>query len=99
MADASIPESMLLDVSAALGMQRRQRRVTRLRMVSAFRRGWTLILVALLDHEPLPIATFLPEPWSTVSLSIVQVFAWPEYTAHWEQALLMEKLGISRQRQ
>lgn len=69
MADAAIPDSTLLDVSAALGMQCRQRRATRLRLVSAFRRGWTLILVALLDHEPLPMATFLPEPWPTVALS------------------------------
>jgi len=69
MADAAIPDRTRLDGSAALGMQRRQRRATRLRLVSAFRRGWTLILVARLDHEPLPIATFLPEPWPTVSLS------------------------------
>ena len=68
MADAAIPDSPLLDVSAALSGQRRQRRATRLRLVSAFRRGWTLILVALLDHEPLPMATFLPEPWPTFSL-------------------------------
>ena len=68
MADAAIPDSTLLDVSAALSVQRRQRRATRLRLVSAFRRGWTLILVALLDHEPLPLGTFLPEPWPRVSL-------------------------------
>jgi hypothetical protein len=68
MADASIPDSTLLDVSAALGWQRRQRRATRLRLVSAFRRGWILILVALLDHEPLPLGVFLPEPWLGVSL-------------------------------
>jgi hypothetical protein len=68
MADAAIPDSTLLDVSAALGVQRRQRRATRLRLVSAFRRGWTIILVALLDHEPLPLGTFLPEPWPMVSL-------------------------------
>ena len=68
MADAAIPDSTLLDVSAALSGQRRQRRTTRLRLVSAFRRGWTLILVALLDHEPLPLGMFLPEPWPRVSL-------------------------------
>ncbi len=68
LADASIPDSTLLDVSGALGMQRRQRRATRLRVVSAFRQGWTLILVALLDHAPLPLGTFLPEPWPTLSL-------------------------------
>jgi hypothetical protein len=68
MADASIPDSTLPDVSAALGCQRRQRRATRLRLVSVFRRGWILILVALLDHEPLPLGVFLPEPWPGVSL-------------------------------
>jgi hypothetical protein len=66
LADASIPDSTLLDVSAALALQHRQRRATRLRLVSAFRRGWLLILVALLDHEPLPLGAFLPEPWPVV---------------------------------
>jgi hypothetical protein len=68
MADAASPDSTLLDMSAALSVQRRQRRATRLRVVRAFRRGWTLILVALLDHEPVPLGTFLPEPWPMVSL-------------------------------
>jgi hypothetical protein len=68
MADAAIPDSTLLDGSAALSVQRRQRRATRLRLVSAFRRGWTLLLVALLDHEPLPLGTFRPEPWPMGSL-------------------------------
>ena len=66
LADASIPDSTLLDVSAALVLQHRQRRATRLRLVSAFRRGWILLLVALLDHEPLPLGAFLPEPWPVV---------------------------------
>lgn len=68
LADASLPDSTLLDVSVALGWQRRQRRATRLRLVSAFRRGWITIVVALLDHEPLPLGVFLPEPWPGVSL-------------------------------
>jgi hypothetical protein len=67
LADASLPDSTLLDVSVALGGQRRQRRATRLRLVSAFRRGWMTIVVALLDHEPLPLGVFLPEPWPGVS--------------------------------
>ena len=66
LADAAIPDSTLLDVSAALGVQRRQRCATRVRLDSIFRRGWILILVALLDHEPLPLGAFLPEPWPTV---------------------------------
>lgn len=68
MADAAIPDRTLLDVSAALGVQHRQRRATRLRVVRTFRRGWTLMLVALLDHEPLPLGPFLPEPWPMVAL-------------------------------
>jgi hypothetical protein len=68
LADAAIPDRTLLDVSAALRGQRRQRRATRLRWVSAFRRGWTLILVARLDHEPWPLGTLLPEPWPRVAL-------------------------------
>ena len=43
------------------------RRATRLRLVSVFRRGWTLILVALLDQAPLPIGRLIPEPWPAVT--------------------------------
>ena len=39
------------------------RHATRLRLVSVFRRGWNLILVALLDQAPLPMGRFVPEPW------------------------------------
>ena len=66
LADAAIPDSTLLDVSAALGVQRRQRCATRVRLGSIFRRGWLLILVALLDHAPWPLGAFRPEPWPTV---------------------------------
>ena len=62
----TIPESPLLDVSAAVAGQRRQHRATRLRLVSVFRRGWIMILVAWLNQEPLPLGSFLPEPWPTV---------------------------------
>jgi hypothetical protein len=62
-AEETIPESTLPDVSAALADQRRQRRLTRLRLVSVFRRGWIIILVALLEQTPLPLGCFLPEPW------------------------------------
>jgi hypothetical protein len=67
-ADETIPASTLLDVGEALAGRRRQRRATRLRVVSAFRRGWILILVALLDQERLPLGAFLPEPWPTIPL-------------------------------
>ena len=59
----AIPESTILDVTAVLGAPRRQRRATRLRLVSVFQRGWSTILVALLRQTPLPIGQLIPEPW------------------------------------
>jgi hypothetical protein len=44
-------------------LSRRGRRATRLRLVACFRRGWQLILAALLAHAPLPLGRFWPEPW------------------------------------
>src|SRR5262249_47861420 len=41
-------------------------RAPRLRLVSVFRRGWNLILVALLDQAPLPLGRFVPEPWPAI---------------------------------
>ena len=55
-ADETIPASTVLDVTALVPQPARTRRATRLRLVSVFRRGWTLILVALLHQEPLPRA-------------------------------------------
>ena len=62
-AEDAIVGSTVLDVTALVGPQRRQRRATRLRLVSVFRRGWSTILVALLRHEPLPTGRLIPEPW------------------------------------
>jgi Transposase DDE domain len=62
-ADATITMSTVLDVTALVPPQPRTRRATRLRLVSVFRRGWTLLLVALLDQAPLPLGRFVPEPW------------------------------------
>jgi Transposase DDE domain len=67
-ADETIPTSTVLDVTALVPQPSRTRRATRLRLVSVFRRGWTLILVALLDHAPLPMGRFVPEPWPGVSV-------------------------------
>lgn len=64
-ADARIPATTFGDVTATLQAQRRQRHATRLRLVSVFRRGWTLILAALLTDQPLPQGIFQPEPWPT----------------------------------
>jgi hypothetical protein len=66
-ADETIPESTFLEVIDTSGPTRRQRRQTRLRLVSVFRRGWIRVWVALCDAEPLPLPLqFKPEPWSNI---------------------------------
>ena len=65
-ADATILASTVPDVTARVPEPLRGRRATRLRLVSVFRRGWNLILVALRDHAPLPLGRFVPEPWPAV---------------------------------
>jgi hypothetical protein len=67
-ADETSPASTVPDVTALVPEQLRTRRATRLRLVSVFRRGWNLLLVALLDHAPLPMGRFVPEPWPAVSV-------------------------------
>ena len=62
-AEATIPPSTFLDLTAPLEQARRQRRATQLRLVSVFRQGWNLILVALLQGRRLPVGHFVPEPW------------------------------------
>jgi hypothetical protein len=65
-AEETIPVSTVPDITALVPGQPRTRRATRLRLVSVFRRGWNLILVALLDQAPLPLGRFVPEPWPAV---------------------------------
>jgi hypothetical protein len=62
-AEEAIPPSTFLDLTEALGRARRQRRATRLRLVSVFRRGWIAILVALFNQRRLPTGRFVPQPW------------------------------------
>ncbi len=62
-ADETIPAATLLALPANGLEPCRQRRATRLRLVSAFRQGWLAILVALLNHWRLPTGRFVPEPW------------------------------------
>jgi hypothetical protein len=81
----AIPARMRLDVAAALAGQRRQRRATRLRWVSSFRRGGRLIVVALLDQAPWPLGAFVPAPWPTLQTSEGSV-ALPDSGAHHEVA-------------
>ena len=65
-ADETIPASTRLDVTTLVPQPARTRCATRLRLVRLFRRGWNLILVAWLDHAPLPLGRFVPEPWPAV---------------------------------
>jgi hypothetical protein len=67
-ADETIPASTVLDGTALVPQPARIRRATRLRLVSVFRRGWPLILVALLDQTPLPMGRCVPEPWPAVPI-------------------------------
>lgn len=63
-ADLAISESILPDLSDILYHTKRQRRITRTRLVSLFRRGWVCVIVALLKGNPLPLpAQFKPNPW------------------------------------
>lgn len=67
-ADASIPPTidLELDPDALAPTPRRRRHASRLRLHGVFRRGWMLILLALLRHDPLPRGRFIPEPWPTL---------------------------------
>jgi len=76
-ADETIPASTVLDVTALVPQPTRTRHATRLRLVSVFRRGWTLILVALLDQAPLPLGRFVSEPWPAVPVPEQQTPARP----------------------
>jgi hypothetical protein len=80
-ADEAIPASTVPEVTALIPMALRLRRATCLRLVSVFRRGWTIILVALLEQAPLPMGRFIPEPW-------------PAGTARRERAPLLPDLEV-----
>lgn len=57
-AEASLPVETIPQVP---GSVRRQRHGWRL--VGVFRRGWNLIMAALLNHQPIPLCHGIPEPW------------------------------------
>jgi hypothetical protein len=65
-AETTVPASTVPDSTALVPESLRTRRATRLRLVSVFRRGCNLILVALLDQAPLPLGRFVPAPWPAV---------------------------------
>ena len=79
-AEASAPESAV-DPLAALPAQVRQRRATRLRQVAIFRQGLIRLVVAMINHAPLPFGWFIPEPWPTAPpIAITGLFQ--EVTPH-----------------
>jgi hypothetical protein len=77
-AEETMPASTVPDVTALVPTSPRMRRATRLRLVSVFRRGWNLILVALLNQAPLPMGRFVPEPWPAVSVPEEETPSLPE---------------------
>ena len=66
-AEDTLPVGTLPLLPANLLPSPRQRRATRLRLVSVFRQGWIVILVALLNHRRLPPGRFVPERWPSVA--------------------------------
>jgi hypothetical protein len=63
LAEDTIPEGTLLPLADTDVPAARSRRATRLRLVSIFRRGWIIILMALINQRRLPRGRFKPEPW------------------------------------
>ena len=56
--DEQVPAGTLNQVP-----QTQRSRRPRWRLIAVFHRGWTQILAALLDHDPLPLGEAWPEPW------------------------------------
>ena len=63
LAETTVPVSTLLPLTNTDGPPSRLRQATSLRLVSVFRQGWIIILVALLNQRRLPRGRFVPEPW------------------------------------
>lgn len=64
-AEAAEPESAFDPLDPTVPPQRRQRRATRLRAVAIFHQGLIRLVLAMLEHAPLPFGWFTPEPWPT----------------------------------
>jgi hypothetical protein len=67
MAEETIPESTRLPLAPDDVPASRSRRATQLRLVSIFRRGGIIILMALLNQRRLPRGRFQPEPWPSTT--------------------------------
>ena len=63
-AEATLPAATFPTVP---GSPRQQGR--RWRLVGIFRHGWSLIVAALFNHQPLPLGHGCPEPWPAVPIS------------------------------
>jgi hypothetical protein len=63
LAEETIPASTLLPLANTDGPRSQPRQATQLRLVSVFRQGWIIILVALCNQRRLPVGRFVPEPW------------------------------------
>lgn len=72
LAEDTIPEGTLLPLADDAGPAARSRQATRLRLVSIFRRGWIIILMALINQRCLPRGRFKPELWPQPELSHTQ---------------------------
>ena len=66
-AEGEVPESAFDPLATALPSQKRQRRATRLRHVAVFHQGLIRLVLAMIDHAPIPFGQFCPEPWPTGS--------------------------------
>ena len=78
-AEAQAPDSACAALASSLPTQARQRQATRLRLVAVFQQGLIRLVLAMLDHAPLPCGQFFPEPWPTAPpLTITDL---PEETA------------------
>jgi len=64
-AEAEAPESAFEPLDTTLPTQTRQRRATRLRQIGIFRLGLIRLVLAMIDHAPLPFGRFFPELWPT----------------------------------
>jgi len=63
LAEDTLPVSTLLPLTDTDALSSCPRRATQLRLVSVFRQGWIIILVALLNQRRIPLGGFIPEPW------------------------------------
>jgi hypothetical protein len=64
-ADARLPASSLEALPLAHIARSRTPRISSPRLLSCFHRGVMSILTSLIAQRPLPLGTFIPEPWPT----------------------------------